>query len=71
LVSGNSLIHHVWKQHSAALGFLGAASNNKGHGMFRHITNWINAAFDVFCDWLSGKSEDEHREMDDAMRWRY
>ena len=39
--------------------------------MFRYIANWINAAFDVFSDWLSGKNETEDREMDDAMHWRH
>jgi hypothetical protein len=39
--------------------------------MFKHITNWVNAALDMLCDWLSGKDEGEDREMDDAMHWRH
>jgi hypothetical protein len=55
----------------SAASALGAASNNKGYEMLTHITNWVNAALDMFCDWLSGNSEDEDREIDDAMRWRH
>ena len=32
--------------------------------MFKHIANWINAALDVFNDWLIGKNEADYRETD-------